>query len=141
MNKWERVKENLNELSATIETIKLWSFLAEDGSRRKTNYFDAPRSSYEYLFRAGCFYCELYQVKERYKYENEKGKSIPSKSYCKKFKCPLRFIHLCNFSGDDSAFEKWQNHPDKNIREDSAKVILKAAMKHYKKLTGEDYHE
>lgn len=62
-DKWRKVKENLNELSATIETIKLWKFLSEDGDRSKVEYFNVPTSQLDGIIRAGCFYCEYYQIK------------------------------------------------------------------------------
>ena len=129
--KWRGLDlDNLDELTATIETIKLWKFLSEDGDKDKEDYFCTEK---EYV-NSGCFLCEYYR--DILPAENTR-KYHP----CIENHCPLRFNHLCCFASRRSAYWLWMTETDAEVREEYAERILKAALMHYKKLTGEKYHE
>lgn len=142
------IGKEITELEATIGTIKLWSYLALNGEHEKEQYFaDTP---VEDIPLAGCHYCEYYLYQNRHYPQNRNYPDAEMKDTCKRTGCPLATDKLCNFSEKGSAFEIWKgfrkdiwagNKASAGIRVQCAKQILKAAKKHYKKLTGEVYHE
>lgn len=135
VSKWTR-KE------AIIESIKLWAFLAADGSRSKTDYFGQ-----EDVILSDCFLCAYYFENRYLKWCRKSGRAkLSSPAVCKKFKCCLYDISLCGFNDEYSAYNMWLNSYygtyEYEIRgAAAAQTILDALKAEYKNITGEEYHE
>lgn len=123
---------------AVIESIKLWSFLAEDGNKTKFDYFDDDNA-----IHSNCFLCAYYFNNKRLKYKKKHPEKpdLSGDEVCKKFKCCLNDISLCQFNIYDSAYSIWLENDDSEVREEAAEIILNALKEEYKKITGEEYHE
>ena len=107
---------------AIEESIKLWTFLAEDGDRTKENYYDVNYiEEINSIINSGCFLCEY--VKRLKPVKNYMSES------CKKYNCPLEPKHLCHFAERDSAFSRWYDSSNKGEREQAAGEILEALKK------------
>lgn len=123
------------EIVIVIETIKLWSFLAENGDRTKEQYFGS-----QYIpILCGCFLCEFYfRIAKK---AEEKGDQLTGKKVCQFFNCCLKGNSICGFNYNGSAFNMWYESDDRYVREIAAKKIVRAAKRRYKILTGENYYE
>ena len=130
-----KAAKDWTEIETVIETIKLWSFLAENGDRTKEQYFGS-----EYVpILSGCFLCEYYFYIS--KKAEEKYNQLTGKKVCRFFNCCLKGNSICGFNYNGSAFNMWYESDDRYVREIAAKKIVRAAKRRYKILTGEDYHE
>lgn len=130
-----KAAKDWTEIEIVIETIKLWSFLAENGDRTKEQYFG---SEYVTIF-CGCFLCAYYfSLAHRAK---EKDNQLRGKKVCWFFNCCLKGNSVCGFNHNGSAFNMWIKSDDRYVREIAAKKIVWAAKRRYKELTGENYHE
>ena len=125
------------EVDVVIETIKLWSFLAEDGDRTKQHYFE----TLYFPVRAGCFLCAYYfdLIYAQYKFEG--NKALTGESGCNKFGCCLSSKFLCGFNYTGSAFNQWYGTENKHVRKRAARQIVSACKRRYREITGEDYYE
>ena len=124
----EVLKGELTLKVAIEESIKLWSFLSEDGNRTKEDYFDIEDA--DEILNAGCFLCEF--VKRISPVESN------MKVACTVYNCPLKEIHLCGFAAGGSSFSRWFDNTNKKEREQAAREILKALKKALKKLKETD---
>lgn len=130
-----KAAKDWTEIEVVIETIKLWSFLAENGDRTKGQYL---KSDYVQIL-SGCFLCEYYfcitkKVEEKYN-------QLTGKKVCRFFNCCLKDNSICGFNHNGSAFNMWLESDDRYVREIAAKKIVRAAKRRYKELTGENYDE
>ena len=133
----EKPVSEWTEIEIIVETIKLWSFLAENGDRTKEQYFE---SDYVPIL-CGCFLCEYYFRFLGDRYNRLRHKRKIGLSICKEFDCCLKGNSICGFNYNGSAFNIWYESDDRDTRERAAKKIVQAAKRRYKILTGENYHE
>lgn len=134
--KWDTPTKELTELTAIIETIKMWSFFSENGNKTKEDYFCNP--CYTSIVLSGCFLCEYY-IKKCVWLENP---DLPKKEkVCSLFNCPLKSTLFCAMGDNYSVYHKWVSSFDKQEREKYAGIILNAVKRRYKLLTGENYYE
>lgn len=130
-----KAAKDWTEIEIVIETIKLWSFLAENGDRTKEQYFE---SDYVPIL-CNCFLCEYY-----FNYLNKKEtrtNKLTCERVCRFFNCCLKGNSICGFNYYGSAFNIWYESDDRQTREKAAKKIVHAAKRRYKILTGEEYHD
>lgn len=125
----------LTELEATVETIKLWLFLASDGSADKADYF-ITKKEIPYL---GCYLCE-YFLRPLMSADYELySRDVYKHNVCQQTKCPLRFSVLCAVGNFHSAYYLWWLSKDPAERVKYAAIIANAAKRHYHRLTGKYY--
>ena len=131
----DKAAKDWTEIEIVIETIKLWSFLAENGDRTKEQYFG---SDYVTIL-CSCFLCEYYfRIAKK---AEEKYNQLTGKKVCRFFNCCLKGNSICGFNYNGSAFNMWYKSDNRYVRERAAKTIVRAAKRRYKILTGENYHE
>ena len=132
-----KAAKDWTEIEIVVETIKLWSFLAENGERTKEQYFES-----EYIpILSGCFLCEYYFRIAKEAEEKDVQVQLTGKKVCQFFNCCLKGNSVCGFNHRGSAFNVWYNSNSRDLREKAAKKIVQAAKRRYKKLTGENYYE
>ena len=79
-----KAAKDWTEIEIVVETIKLWSFLAENGERTKEQYFES-----EYVpILSDCFLCEYYfRIAKK---AEEKYNQLTGKKVCQFFNCCLK---------------------------------------------------